>query len=119
MSESRLLDAELQEWKEYHAPHRNINHTQSNKAMKERAAAVMRSLSLERRYFRYEDMLADAEHYFWYVDTLEDDDSTAFNTVCNTAPYDDREVRKLECVNHALMCMWTVLRKLAKAKRSG
>ena len=50
---------------------------------------------------------------------LSDGDSVAYKAVCDIAPYGEKVINKLECMNHDHKHMRTALRKLAKEERLG
>ena len=56
---------------------------------------------------------------FRYVEMLSDGDSVAYKAVCDIAPYGEKVINKLQCVNHAHKRMGIALRKLAKEERLG
>ena len=101
-----LPEAELVAWREEHAADCCRNHHQSSKSMEQEAAKIMWQRSVEKFSFRYVEMLSDG-------------DSAAYKAVCDIAPYGEKVINKLECVNHAHKRMGTALRKLAKEERLG
>ena len=101
-----LPEAELAAWREKHAANCCWNHHLSSKSMEQEAAKIMWQRSVEKFSFRYVEMLSDG-------------DSVAYKAVCDIAPYVEKVINKLQCVNHAHKRMGIALRKLAKEERLG
>ena len=101
-----LPEAELAAWREEHAADCCQNHHQSSKSMVQEAAKIMWQHSAEKFSFRYVKMLSDG-------------DSAPYKAVCDIAPYGEKVINKLQCVNHVHKRVGTALQKLAKEERLG
>ena len=49
---------------------------------------------------------SEATHGVRYTKVVGDGDSSVLYTIHTTVPY-DREVSKIECVNHCVKCYWS------------
>ena len=103
LRKGELEEDRYEEWLTEHKPHCHKNFDQSSGAMELEGAKLMWKRSIEKYKMRYTVFIGDG-------------DTNTYDGLCQSKPYDDIKIEKIECINHVNKRMGTDLRNLVQVK---